>query len=218
MTNQTDYRSQARAVRSSAREALLQLRAERVARRRDLVAEDDGDRVVHTPHIDSCTHQYSPDMTIPDVAEPPTAGVLADMPPQDVAVTPDDDLTARPEEIEAAKELAVLATEQRAGPVEESDQSVAEVTEKVSDQSNDATQQEERGVSEEVTASDIDLSRLPGAGIGLIWMLRECGIHSLADLAAADADALSAELGVVGQILNVQTWIDFAASDEAVCP
>ena len=55
-----------------------------------------------------------------------------------------------------------------------------------------------------------DLDRLPGAGPGLIWMLRQCGIFTLADLAACDAAALGARLGLVGQILDVSLWRDFA--------
>ena len=60
------------------------------------------------------------------------------------------------------------------------------------------------------TEAASDLSRLPGAGPGLIWMLNKCGIFTLSDLAGADPQALSLKLGVVGQILDMQRWIDFA--------
>lgn len=59
-------------------------------------------------------------------------------------------------------------------------------------------------------ASGSDLHKLPGAGAGLVWVLQQCGVVSLRDLAAADADALSERLGVVGRLLNVRPWIDFA--------
>ena len=55
-----------------------------------------------------------------------------------------------------------------------------------------------------------DLDRLPGAGPGLIWMLNECGIETLSDLTQADATALTAQLGVVGQILDLDRLITFA--------
>ena len=57
-----------------------------------------------------------------------------------------------------------------------------------------------------------DLIALPGAGPGLIWMLQQCGITTLRDLAKADAADLTPKLGLVGQILNVQSWLDYARS------
>ena len=61
-------------------------------------------------------------------------------------------------------------------------------------------------------ASEGDLAELPGAGPGLIWMLNQCGISSLQQLAAADPTRLSTDMGVVGQILDVEKWIAFAAA------
>jgi predicted RecB family nuclease len=55
-----------------------------------------------------------------------------------------------------------------------------------------------------------DLGNLPGAGPGLIWMLQQCGIHSLEDLARTEASYLAPKLGLVGQILNVGSWLDYA--------
>jgi predicted flap endonuclease-1-like 5' DNA nuclease len=57
---------------------------------------------------------------------------------------------------------------------------------------------------------DSDLNSLPGAGPGLVWMLHQCGVGSLDDLATSDPADLSSKLGVVGQILDVGKWIDFA--------
>jgi hypothetical protein len=56
------------------------------------------------------------------------------------------------------------------------------------------------------------LYALPGAGPGLIWMLGQVGIDSMEDLARADADDLGRKLGLVGQILNVGSWVEFARS------
>lgn len=55
-----------------------------------------------------------------------------------------------------------------------------------------------------------DLADLPGAGPGLVWMLRQCGIGSLAELAECDIAKLSSDLGLVGQILDVSLWRDYA--------
>ena len=55
-----------------------------------------------------------------------------------------------------------------------------------------------------------DLTDLPGVGAGLVWLLGRCGIHSLADLAAADAARLEQDLGPVGQLLDLPSWIDLA--------
>ena len=61
----------------------------------------------------------------------------------------------------------------------------------------------------------LDLARLPGAGPGLIWMLNECEIHSLSDLAAADCTDLTARMGLAGRILDLGGWIAFARAAEA---
>jgi len=60
------------------------------------------------------------------------------------------------------------------------------------------------------------LAALPGAGPGLIWVLGQCGVHTLEGLAAKDADQLTEELGVIGQILDVPSWIEFAQAETPV--
>ncbi len=57
---------------------------------------------------------------------------------------------------------------------------------------------------------DTDLCSLPGVGPGLLWMLQQCGIHALEDLARSEAAVLSLRLGPVGQILTVDIWLDHA--------
>ena len=59
-------------------------------------------------------------------------------------------------------------------------------------------------------AGAADLLALPGAGPGLIWMLQQCGIATLADLADTDAAVLIPKLGLVGQIVDIQAWQRFA--------
>jgi predicted flap endonuclease-1-like 5' DNA nuclease len=58
-----------------------------------------------------------------------------------------------------------------------------------------------------------DLQRLPGAGVGLIWLLQECGVHSLSDLAQCSPERLRERMGLVGQILELDDWIAFAAAE-----
>lgn len=66
--------------------------------------------------------------------------------------------------------------------------------------------------ADDVASDESELARLPGIGPGLIWALQRAGVANLADLAAADADALSTRLGVIGDLINVQTWIEEARS------
>ncbi|MEE4117754.1 MAG: hypothetical protein V2I65_01935 [Paracoccaceae bacterium] len=56
-----------------------------------------------------------------------------------------------------------------------------------------------------------DLHMLPGAGPGLVWMLQQCGVTSLDDLARADPEALTDRMGLVGQMLDLSSWVAFAA-------
>ena len=58
-----------------------------------------------------------------------------------------------------------------------------------------------------------DLAELPGAGPGLIWLLQECGVRSLAELAAVDSADLSRKLGLVGQLLDLEHWIAYARAN-----
>lgn len=59
-------------------------------------------------------------------------------------------------------------------------------------------------------AENSDLSELPGAGEGLVWILQQCGIRSLEDLAAADPAELSGRMGLIGDLLDMETWVAFA--------
>jgi len=68
----------------------------------------------------------------------------------------------------------------------------------------------ERDADVTAHAAETDLYRLHGAGPGLVWMLGQCGIHSLRELGDADAGVLQDRLGIVGQILDVPAWIAFA--------
>ncbi|EKX58706.1 hypothetical protein [Cereibacter sphaeroides] len=60
------------------------------------------------------------------------------------------------------------------------------------------------------TVADSDLFALPGAGVGLVWMLNTAGVRTLRDLADADGSQLTRDLGLIGQIMDVEDWIVFA--------
>ncbi|MDX8355841.1 hypothetical protein [Cognatiyoonia sp. IB215182] len=66
--------------------------------------------------------------------------------------------------------------------------------------------------SEKSNWSESELAKLPGAGPGLIWMLSQCGVFTLQDLAHQDEKKLASQLGIVGQIIDVGQWILFAQS------
>jgi len=57
---------------------------------------------------------------------------------------------------------------------------------------------------------DDDLGRLPGAGPGLVAMLRRERLDSLAAVAALTPAALAARLGPAGRLVPLETWIDTA--------
>lgn len=64
-------------------------------------------------------------------------------------------------------------------------------------------------------ASKSDLYCLRGAGAGLVWMLEQCGVHTLADLAAADPAILQQRMGLIGQILDLEDWVNYAKASIA---
>ena len=55
-----------------------------------------------------------------------------------------------------------------------------------------------------------DLGRLPGAGPGLVAMLRRERLGSLAAVAALSPAALAARLGPAGRLVPLEAWIDTA--------
>jgi len=60
-----------------------------------------------------------------------------------------------------------------------------------------------------------DLTELPGAGPGLVWMLEQCGVRSLEAMAQADPEALTARMGLVGEMLDLSSWVAHAAETMA---
>jgi len=56
------------------------------------------------------------------------------------------------------------------------------------------------------------IETVPTLGPGLIWRLSQAGIHTMADLAASDADAIRSKLGQLGRLVKVEDWIAYARS------
>ena len=56
----------------------------------------------------------------------------------------------------------------------------------------------------------LSLNLLPGIGPGLIWLLQEQGVSSLADLAERQPEELRAVLGLLGPFVDIESWIAFA--------
>ena len=61
-----------------------------------------------------------------------------------------------------------------------------------------------------LSIAESDLFDLPAIGPGMVWMLHQCGIASLQQLSNTKPDDLAAKLGVVGQIVSMEPWIDYA--------
>lgn len=60
---------------------------------------------------------------------------------------------------------------------------------------------------DEETLRASDLNALPGIGTGLVWLLHANGVSSLEALAAADPATLSDQLGLVGRLIDLPSWI-----------
>lgn len=187
---QTDnYKKRADDLRRSARANLREIRQERIAKRSALFGVDRPDPVgTASGNADQeegglieCGLQRTQ-----DEAQTGSLGTAGDV----VSLQEADDLDAL-----ASKNAAMIGEEPAS----------IEVTTEIPV----GDLQDVDNKAEQVQAQS-DLSHLPGAGPGLIWMLQKCGIGCLADLAQADPSSLTEQLGVVGQILNVEGWIDRA--------
>ena len=57
---------------------------------------------------------------------------------------------------------------------------------------------------------DLPLGALRLLGQGMIWRLNNLGVHTLADLVAADPRRLSEGLGPIGRLVRTEVWIEAA--------
>ncbi len=196
MTSKKGYRDQAAEVRSAARDQLAQLRQERLANRRSVAGQRGDDQVIvpmqqasddvlEVPQAEYSQFQEAPEFHKPDEVPGGETSEAVD-------IDLDDTNTPR----------VGLSTD----PITENCGDTPDIREPVF---ASGTQEDWTTPSDE-SAWEGDLHLLPGAGNALIWMLNQSGIDSLADLSVADPRQLSDQLGAVGQILNMQTWINFA--------
>ena len=216
MTEQESYKSRAVEVRRSARAHVLEIRRARIAKRKaNMAAQPDQMSGRMAAEVSASQDQIDdPGPTKDPMPEQHVdASVTQERYQSDASLADDlDDVAvknaamAELREPEEAEDLHL--PEPFDEPVEEaadhpSAKEPAEVEPSaLSDEIADETRPEPGG----------DLDRLPGAGPGLIWMLNQCDIFTLSDLSRHDADDLSRKLGVVGQILDVSSWISFAST------
>ncbi|MEL7178975.1 MAG: hypothetical protein AAFN63_04010 [Pseudomonadota bacterium] len=183
------YRKRALDVRRAAQANLLAIRQARMARKANLA--------------DMHADQGTPDHPDESAAMQPVTG------PADESVgVPDagevDDMDAL--DALAAKNAGVTAPEpEDAGDGDIAQSDAAAVTQE--------EPQENAPLARDETWTQSELAQLPGAGPGLVWMLGQCGVTTMAQLAQEEAQSLSTKLGVVGQILDVSQWISFAQKD-----
>lgn len=229
MTRPHSYQAQSRSVRGAARAHLRQLRAERLAKRTEGPAEGTGG-TGGRPAPKSGDGTPAPALSVsraatealsgvpqiqPEPVPAPDTGPVAsivsepspELPPVESAPCADDPDLSRARPVQPAPEM---------GEAAEAVECAASEAPPDKAQADDPP-----AAPPEITAMEAtDLDRLPGAGMGLLWMLNRCGIATLADLAAADPARLRTELGLVGDLLNLSDWIDFAreAATDATAP
>ena len=200
MSDGQNYRDWSNEVRGSARAKLAELRAERLARRRPKAPEsDDAPPEPAPPTAGDLPMSVSAD-TEALVSAHRRAGAPGDAPSR--AATPE--VEAEGAEAPSAGPTALAPTpavgqgEESAPPISQSPQATAPAL------------PADTPTGDPGDMSRSDLSELPGAGPGLVWLLGRQGIRNLDDLSRADATSLSAALGAVGELLDLQNWIDFA--------
>ncbi|MEO0702233.1 MAG: hypothetical protein AAFY80_08855 [Pseudomonadota bacterium] len=194
MTTDQSYREKAWSTRRAARAHLLELRAARRARRGvvahqrpDLPSDSDSQFVVDPGLL------FAPEAAAGAEPEPAVESGIVEYDETDSAELQEQrvDDTEPPAQVEEASatsnEPPTLDAAENPSPPPDSSTCDLPPSELVS-----------------------DLSSLPGAGEGMIWLFHQCGIRTLGDLAMADADDLSRQLGVVGHILDITPWIEFA--------
>ncbi|MEM8537582.1 MAG: hypothetical protein AAGF56_06950 [Pseudomonadota bacterium] len=183
---QQNYRSRTNDVRKSARAHLSALRQARVAQR-DALAQSVPPKVTE------------PDVTPPDVTE--DGDMLEDIAQRSVANVA---ATADTDAIDVAPDLTDMHPESDATQADHDiDEGGAEAA---------LTTGSTAAMDDWQTSP---LAQLPGAGPGLVWVLTQCGVHDMADLADRDPAELSEAMGVIGQIIDVSTWVDFARHNVA---
>ncbi len=203
-----NYKKRAVDVRRSARANLIEIRKARMARKSAISA--DNNRLV-TSFEEELTSQSDPtpqDAIVTAAAEPVETDLVAD---EAMSTAIEDDVPAEESgDIPEMDSLDELATKNAAMPEMETPEIETPIAPVETVPQVEPTEADVAPKSLIENWKESDLAALPGAGPGLIWMLAQCDIDSLATLATQDATELAARLGVVGQILDVGQWITFA--------
>lgn len=203
MAGDQNYRDKSQNARRAARAHLKQLRAQRRAKRSEspepwadaTLQAEEGRFVVDSSLLfspaEGAEEPMAEDVAVaePEVAEATEAAEVGDATPVE---------EAPPEATPAAEEVANDALPDPQPP-EVPPPATAEVA------TTPAPPNPPRPVD-----IDSELLDLPCAGEGMVWLFQQCGITSMADLARADAENLSQQLGIVGYILDITPWIEFA--------
>ena len=208
MASERDYRAESKAARLAARHTLAALRDARRKGKSGATAAAPAKAgrkadVGLTPES-----MFQMDMASP----PPAAAPEAE--PQAVAAAlteAEADTTGAIAEAPTDNILQDDPTAEMAAPASES-AADADMAAPSPSAEPETTQPEHAPLHSDVATIDpeSDLFQLPGVGAGMIWMFNQCGIHTMAELAAADKADLTQRLGVVGKILNVEPWMNFA--------
>lgn len=198
MSSSSDYRARAEDVRRAARERLAELRAERLSRKR-----------------------YGARSAAEPLQEPPEESLLAEEIVELSAVLPaqammESSLSFRASSA-AAKFAARAATSARAqfateaAPILAPEAALLEPKESAPETppGGEAAASPD-APSDEPAADGEGLESLPGIGPGLVWVLRQRGLASLADLARSDGADLRDALGLLGAFVDVDSWIAHA--------
>ncbi|MCK0094113.1 hypothetical protein MWU60_00905 [Yoonia sp. F2084L] len=195
-------------MRRSARANLIEIRKARMARKSAISA--DNNRLVASFEEEQ-TSQSDPtpqDAIVTAAAEPVETDLVAD---EAMSTAIEDDVPAEEAgDIPEMDSLDELATKNAAMPEMETPEIETPIAPVETVPQAEPTEADVAPKSLIENWKESDLAALPGAGPGLIWMLAQCDIDSLATLATQDATELAARLGVVGQILDVGQWITFA--------
>lgn len=217
MNDMSGNRARSLAVRQEAKAHLAALRQERLAKRRaarptEPVAPD---IETHEPAADIAEEpQAALDASLDEIQDEPAgpAEKVEDITVPDPAVAEMEEPT-EPDEVAAIpSEPAPAETDDGIGIYEleaPNDASEVEATQEPDPEPEPETAGTKSDQAD--AALESDLFRLPGIGPGLVWMLNSAGVHSLSDMAAADAETLAAKLGLVGELLDIDYWIDCAA-------
>jgi hypothetical protein len=213
------YKNKAKDLRAQAREKLRELRQERLSKRAAAQHDAKAKAAALPPKSDPQAMSIGTETDTATSMPPPDAqGALFSEHRASVtahAGQGNDDttelITPRPEApladpYQAAKEL--WSNPDDSSPIRETPEPAHHEEPTPSAASSDVQDPSSQDPEPELAPSD--LYTLPGAGEGLVWMLNKCDIQSKSDLAVADPRLLTEKLGVIGQIINVQTWIDCA--------